>query len=298
MGLLSYIMGNRKGREAHDLEREAMRDSFLADALDGYDNTDDPGLAERLCRMGEKVRLQSIERNNIAVAGGLRDMRPPMPMTHVMYETDCETSPNMPDIYEHDFEIQPDISTVPGMDLRKPARRRIRYVYRLVAVSVVLCICVAAYELGIMNGAQRAEMPAQSSIAADNAAETYPSGIERQTSPQSKVAQSQKESDCAISAAPMTDTVAGAPRPTDGYKAYYEYIYDRLAAAAAAGADGSKIGGVVVLSFTVDATGRPRDFKVVESPSPETAETLIRIIDSGPIWTRPGEVQAFAVTLR
>ncbi|MDE6857664.1 MAG: energy transducer TonB [Alistipes sp.] len=94
----------------------------------------------------------------------------------------------------------------------------------------------------------------------------------------------------------MTDTAAGAPRPTDGYKAYYEYIYDRLAAAA--GADGSKIGGVVVLSFTVDATGRPRDFKVVESPSPETAETLIRIIDSGPIWTRPGEVQAFAVTLR
>ncbi|MDE6857665.1 MAG: hypothetical protein K2J33_02880 [Alistipes sp.] len=90
-------MGNRKGREAHDLEREAMRDSFLADALDGYDNTDDPGLAERLCRMGEKVRLQSIERNNIAASGKFRDIRPPM--THVMYETDCDTSPTMPHIY-------------------------------------------------------------------------------------------------------------------------------------------------------------------------------------------------------
>lgn len=294
VGLLSYIMGDRKGRKAHDLEREAMRDSFLADALDGYDNTDDPELAERLCRMEEQVRLQSIGRNHIAASGSFRDIRLPMP--NAMYETTCEASPNMPDIYEHDLEIRPDISAMQEMDLRQPAKRRIRYVYRLAAASVMLCACVAAYELGIMNGAHRAGMPAQSITAADNAAETYPSGVERRTSPQRKEAQSRKESASATYAAPVTDTAADAPRPADGYKAYYEYIYDRLAAAA--GADVRKTGGVVVLGFAVDETGRPRDFKVVESPSPETAETLIRIIGSGPAWTRPGKVQAFAVTVR
>jgi hypothetical protein len=37
MSLLQYIEGRRKGKEAHRLEREAMQDPFLADALDGYD---------------------------------------------------------------------------------------------------------------------------------------------------------------------------------------------------------------------------------------------------------------------
>lgn len=35
-----YIKGDRRGREAHDLELEAMRDPFLAEALEGLENTD------------------------------------------------------------------------------------------------------------------------------------------------------------------------------------------------------------------------------------------------------------------
>ena len=34
--LLQYIQGSRKGKEAHRLEKEAMKDPFLADALDGF----------------------------------------------------------------------------------------------------------------------------------------------------------------------------------------------------------------------------------------------------------------------
>lgn len=34
--LLQYIKGSRKGKEAHRLEKEAMKDPFLSDALDGY----------------------------------------------------------------------------------------------------------------------------------------------------------------------------------------------------------------------------------------------------------------------
>lgn len=36
MKLSDYIQGQRKGKEAHRLEKEAMKDPFLADALDGY----------------------------------------------------------------------------------------------------------------------------------------------------------------------------------------------------------------------------------------------------------------------
>lgn len=37
MKLSDYIRGIRKGKEAHHLQKEAMRDPFLADAMDGYD---------------------------------------------------------------------------------------------------------------------------------------------------------------------------------------------------------------------------------------------------------------------
>ena len=38
MKLTDYITGNRKGREARRIEREAMDDPFLRDALEGYDS--------------------------------------------------------------------------------------------------------------------------------------------------------------------------------------------------------------------------------------------------------------------
>ncbi|MCD7972545.1 MAG: carboxypeptidase-like regulatory domain-containing protein [Candidatus Azobacteroides sp.] len=37
MNLLHYIKGNRKGKNAHRIEYEAMKDPFLQDAIDGYD---------------------------------------------------------------------------------------------------------------------------------------------------------------------------------------------------------------------------------------------------------------------
>jgi hypothetical protein len=38
MNIKDYIQGKRHGREANQLEREAMNDSFLQDAIDGYDS--------------------------------------------------------------------------------------------------------------------------------------------------------------------------------------------------------------------------------------------------------------------
>lgn len=38
MNLLEYIKGKRKGREANRIEKDALRDAFLFDALEGYDS--------------------------------------------------------------------------------------------------------------------------------------------------------------------------------------------------------------------------------------------------------------------
>lgn len=54
MSLLDYIRGNRKGKEAHRLEKEAMRDPFLADALEGFDSVEDDHLA-RLATLQKRL---------------------------------------------------------------------------------------------------------------------------------------------------------------------------------------------------------------------------------------------------
>ena len=41
MNLTDYINSSRRGKDAHSLEKEAMRDPFLQDALDGFDAVDD-----------------------------------------------------------------------------------------------------------------------------------------------------------------------------------------------------------------------------------------------------------------
>lgn len=58
MKLSDYIRGFRKGKEAHRLEKEAMRDPFLADALEGYSRVESGAdeQIELLRRPGEYAR--------------------------------------------------------------------------------------------------------------------------------------------------------------------------------------------------------------------------------------------------
>lgn len=58
MKFLNYIHGNRKGKDAHRIEKDAMEDPFLADAIEGYDSI--PGNhAERIARMRSAITARS-----------------------------------------------------------------------------------------------------------------------------------------------------------------------------------------------------------------------------------------------
>ncbi len=54
MNLIDYIAGRRRGREARRIEREAMEDIFLRDALDGFDAVEGDHVA-RIDRMRRRV---------------------------------------------------------------------------------------------------------------------------------------------------------------------------------------------------------------------------------------------------
>lgn len=54
MKLLDYIKGDRKGREAHRIERRSLDDVFLRDALEGYDQVKGDHL-KSICRLNSRV---------------------------------------------------------------------------------------------------------------------------------------------------------------------------------------------------------------------------------------------------
>ena len=57
MSLLDYIKGNRKGKDAHRLEKESMSDPFLSEAIEGYDSIPD----DHMSRIEDiQVRLKAV----------------------------------------------------------------------------------------------------------------------------------------------------------------------------------------------------------------------------------------------
>lgn len=66
MKLLDYIRGARKGKEAHRLEKEAMRDPFLADALEGYSCVGN-GVDEQIEELRRRIRARAVRKRNHAV---------------------------------------------------------------------------------------------------------------------------------------------------------------------------------------------------------------------------------------
>ena len=63
MKLLDYIRGLRKGKEAHRLEKESMKDPFLADAMDGYHQVEGDH-EEQINKLRMKINAHSAKKKN------------------------------------------------------------------------------------------------------------------------------------------------------------------------------------------------------------------------------------------
>lgn len=336
MGLLSYIKGDRKGRKAHNLEREAMQDPFLADALEGYGNVADPELDIRLDRMEKAIEAMS--------QPVIRDY---MSGEHVMPHSKA----GYPAVYAaakrpaDDYDMGGNAARTSGQS-RSSRRRRRSYVFWLCAAAVMLFVCTISFELGILSGEKHNALIAMNDMeqvtvdmpqapATDMACYEQEPMIIPETSSAENSAK-QLASDAVESAARHSSTPAATdspgtaaanrreqakqdkaehkttackmgrrnetvhfnacntvPHPVAGYKAYYEYIYERLELPSGPETDG--LNGIAVLSFNVDENGQPGDFMIVECSSRQVAELIIEIMKDCGTWTGSGPVPSFTL---
>ena len=58
MNLQDYIKGNRKGADAHRIEKDSMKDPFMYDAIDGFDSVDDDHI-ERINSIHRRLGMKT-----------------------------------------------------------------------------------------------------------------------------------------------------------------------------------------------------------------------------------------------
>lgn len=277
-GLLSYIRGNKKGREAHNLERGAMQDPFLADALDGYSNMEDPELDARLRRMEEKVEQCGLKifHESVAASGQQQDDMSPRD----------EFAMRM-------SEIDNDVASQSKSILSK--RRRRNFFIRFSAAACILLVCTISYKIGGLRGEKTSVTVDRANPEASHVYEQALPVPEKAMAEMSFSPNSELQRD---SAEPVEDAkksflknINESPRPLNGYKAYYEYIYNEMKELVSF--DSANTRGIVVLNFDIDDSGRPSNIEITESSSGTVDQKLIDIIKKGERWSGQGHIESF-----
>ena len=321
MGLLSYIKGRRRGAEAHRLEREAMQDAFLSDALDGYDGTDGADALRRLSLLRQEVSRRTARRNRLplyaaAVAAvsllflsvsiylftryDLPEQRMAV-LEHPVVRPDYPAADDSGSEPEEEAEVS-SYSPVPedSRPVKTPApadKRPVRSAEETIGADVAdalpvadladavvaveeQAVAAAGKEKTMPLAASRPELAEQPAVVSDEA-------VVGMVTVQSR----RKMSESASAASVLT---AAFPVPAGGYEACYDYIRRHIDLVSdTAGRDTAR---AVVLRFVVDRKGRPGNFTVVKSFSPEAAQEVIRLLQAGPDWKPSGPVPAFTVT--
>lgn len=59
MKFLEYIKGQRKGKDAHRIEKDSMTDPFLYEAIEGFDSINDDHL-ERIASIQKRIKANSV----------------------------------------------------------------------------------------------------------------------------------------------------------------------------------------------------------------------------------------------
>jgi hypothetical protein len=283
MSLRDYIQGRRKGRDINRLERRAMQDLLLADALDGYDKIKGDhisGIEELQKQIYQRTHSKNNDFRNWGVVAGCLLI---IVLGNYFFLRDSQY---LSDEY---IEVR---NKEPEINLQVPLKED--------------TLAIANENAGKMVFPSRKEPDQLSdfipeankkSIDKNSITEQYPSNedinrtdltihsIDSQKFQSTMNAEDKYETDkIASDASGLQKTQSAAvPEPVVGN---YDYeIYLKKNVVVPADSDCKNVKGKVTLSFRVDGNGRPFGMNVKQSLCPTADEEAIRLIKEGPDWT-------------
>jgi len=304
MSLQSYIQGKRYGKEAYQLEKEALRDPFLQDAIDGYDQVNDRHayhLKRLEKRLSKRTRKRSHSLRMWGIAAGILLI---IAMTVFFFmssrinifgnKTFLETHEDdvisnyvkEKDKAQHAVIRLPAITQLPdSAPALKKSKIRDKYDDEESAAEVAAKL----RDLPVKTNRQAVQPIQQDEIAeADETqkiVQKEASSLKGSTGSalSNKTVQATVSSPNNSEERNQTTSALDKPKPVKGDKAYNDYIVQNRKQLVAANCENQH--GKVILMFRVDKQGRPVDIAILRSLCAAADQEAIRLLQNGPNWT-------------
>lgn len=259
--LLQYIQGSRKGKDAHLLEKEAMKAPFLSDALDGFQTVEGnhvESIEEMRHRISRRTRSHRDSITKWSIAASLLICLGFGSYYWLNRQWDmAEQSPLAVTTREQVIPLQ----QAPKKATKNVAADSMQEQESTSPPPAVAEVAVAQAEV--------------LSITDDDAA----------------VADIIAKEEVPVAATALSRSMPRQPQPKVGQKAYQEYLKKELIHPLDSLCKG--VSGIVVVEFHINEKGRPVNLKVKQSLCESADKEALRLIEKGPDW----EVDTVRVTV-
>lgn len=266
MKLLDYIKGQRKGKDAHRIEKDSMTDPFLYEALEGFDSIDDNHI-ERINNIQNLLQAKSKTRSK---ANGRQIWQTAAAAAIIIIGIGGYF---LTDYHKSGLYAQP-VSENSIIEIYVPEAY---YAENRVVIAQKNSELAKAYKPDISRFKIESEestsiSKAEQEILSEDAKRMSEVPIEIYVPEDFESRTSSPE-----------ETTGGKPEPIGGYEKYNEYLKKSLRRPTDDICKDRK--GKVAVEFSVNSLGRPFLFDVKYSLCGASDNEAIRLIQSGPRWT-------------
>ncbi len=306
MKFRSYIQGDKRGREANRLEREAMEDPFLADAIEGFEKANEQNV-RRIADIRRNIKYRTRRRHsfirNFSIAASVL-----LCLGFGIWflsEVNDKSQADTIALSESTATPEEEMIAQPQTELSRQQTQQKRLQQESVPAPPALVIeeesemqSQESEEISIQDDAQ-AEKSTVEILKVDEDADDSILELDETVVPARSAASQMEERKkmadigiLTIDSIQIKSTIE-VPQPVSGIHAYKMYLLEHLKLT-----DNSCLGikGTIIIEFAVDKHGHPQDIVIKKPLCPAIDNELIRLISKGEAWTKEKENASIAIT--
>jgi hypothetical protein len=306
MKLWRYIQGNRRGIEAHRIEKEAMKDPFLADALEGYEKVQG-NHQRKAARLQKEITRRQQRITNKSANKKTNQLKVWSIVAGVIIIGICAwlLSNNLPVAKKTPLANQPKEKVLPVVPPVQISQDEVKEIPKKTPVTQV-----------VKDNAEKKEIPEKgepvsekSSIVTEEA-KVAPIEPETPVVPRKteESAMTQLDTDIPVSdeepavavdeeekqPSPTTSGTA-SPQPVIGLPAYMSYIQRNMKHPV--DDECRDVKGSVVVVFKIGQSGRPYNIRVTQGLCSSINKEAVRLIINGSDWKRGSASDEATITI-
>lgn len=308
MNLLAYIQGKRRGKEAHHIERKAMEDPFLADALEGFDAVEGEH-AGRITAIRTRLSVGGQKSNRkimyISIAASLllcvslggyflvnsKDEQALIAKSDLPVRDESATENNI--LTEKDVEEDKQVAGEILEDLNLQTQDNAEIIERRDANGSTSSAAssniieqeeiIVADESPIIVDEPEIILPdiAAAEVSKDDTlmvAQAETNKQEKEATKPGRVVTSSNSTQRALT----TSGSSRKPEPKIGMNAYKKYLKESMVRPKEG--DCAKKKGNVIVEFKINAEGKPHSFVFRKKLCEDLDKEAVRLIENGPVW--------------